>query len=253
MASARDLVRQITTFAGIAYGIAVNVAFAARVSDVPSAAGEQPLEAAPYAFAIWGLVFAGEAAYAVYQALPSQRERALHRSVGRWAAINGVAQGLWVSAIVLQRFVVAWSLILVMLGALVAIEVAIGARRHGLGTRDRWLVRGPFAVNLGWVSVALVLSTASVLEGVAGWSGEPVGAVGLGVLAVLALAAIALLMLALRDNAFFGAVALWALVAIAVGSDARAIVFSAVAGAIVVGVGLFALLAWRRHPRATPT
>ena len=242
--------RQIATIAGIAYGIGVNAVFASRVSHVPSAAGEQPLDAAPFAFAIWGLVFAGEAAYAVYQALPSQRERTIHRSVGRWAAINGAAQGLWVSAIVAERFVLAWSLIVVMLGALVAIEVAVGARRHGLAARDRLLVRAPFAINLGWVSVALVLSTASLLEGVLGWSGGPIGAVGWGVVLVVAIAGLALLMLTLRDNLFFGVVALWALVAIAIGSDASPIVVAAVAGAITVAIGTLAVLT-RRRPRAT--
>ncbi|MDQ3037389.1 MAG: hypothetical protein M3Y87_33650 [Myxococcota bacterium] len=251
MIRANDLVRQIATLAGIAFGIAVNITFAARIADGASPAGEQPLDAAAYAFGIWGLIFVGEGAYAIYQALPSQRERTLHRSVGRWAAINGVAQGLWVSAVILERFFVAWLLIVVMLCSLIAIELATGARRHGLRPRDRWLVRAPFAINLGWVSVALALSTASLLEGVVGWSGAPLGAVGWSVIVVLALAALALLMLALRGNAFFGGAAVWALIAIAIGSDAQPIVITAVVAAIVVGIGVGAALARRHDPDET--
>jgi hypothetical protein len=241
-----DTARQVVTCLGIAFGIALNVVFAGRVSGV-SAAGELPLDAAPYAFSIWGLIFVGQAAYAVYQALPSQHDRTLHRSVGRWAAVNGVAQGLWVLAILQQQFVLSWMLILVMLGALGAIEVAVGARRHGLERPDRWLVRAPFAINLGWVSVALFLATASLLEGVVRYQGQPVGPVVWGVAAVAALSGLAMAMLLLRENAFFGAVSVWALVAIAIGSRGAApIVAAAVVGAAAVALTTALVLARRR-------
>ena len=41
-----------------------------------------PVTPAGYAFSIWGLIFAACLALAVYQALPAQREREVHRRTG---------------------------------------------------------------------------------------------------------------------------------------------------------------------------
>src|ERR1035437_9347747 len=47
-----------------------------------SASSQTPVIPAGYAFSIWGLIFALFVAYAIYQALPKNRENELLRQVG---------------------------------------------------------------------------------------------------------------------------------------------------------------------------
>jgi benzodiazapine receptor len=44
-----------------------------------------------YVFAIWGLIYIGLLAYAVYQAIPSQKENPRLQATGWWVVLGGVA------------------------------------------------------------------------------------------------------------------------------------------------------------------
>src|SRR5258706_4135095 len=51
---------------------------------------DTPLLAAGWTFAIWAPIYAGFLAYAVYQLLPGQRRREIHRRTGWWMAASAV-------------------------------------------------------------------------------------------------------------------------------------------------------------------
>jgi len=250
MVQAKDTLRQVVTAISVPLGIALNFIPMNGVT-VRDSVGDNPdiaLNAAGYAFAIWGLIFGWQIAYAVYQALPSQRESPVLRRVGWWAALNAVAIGLWAVAVVNDQRVLSWGLILVMLAALVVIEARIGARPGAVRGADYWLVRVPYRINLGWVSVATILSTGTFLRDVVGWNGGLLGEETWAVLGVVAAAALGLAMLTLRRNFAYAAVIVWALVAVAVGSaDVRPVWRSAAAMAVLVTLGVVFAAASRRH------
>ena len=50
---------------------------------------------AGYVFSIWGLIYIGLIAYAIFQALPSQRENPRLRKTGYLAAASGLANIAW--------------------------------------------------------------------------------------------------------------------------------------------------------------
>jgi benzodiazapine receptor len=51
---------------------------------------------AGYAFSIWGLIYIGLVAFAILQALPSQRQNPRLRAVGWWVVLSGVANYAWI-------------------------------------------------------------------------------------------------------------------------------------------------------------
>src|SRR5512137_1573723 len=51
---------------------------------------------AGYVFSIWGLIYLGLIAMAIYQALPSQRANPRLRSTGWWISLGGLANIAWI-------------------------------------------------------------------------------------------------------------------------------------------------------------
>ena len=51
---------------------------------------------AGYVFAIWGVIYLGLIAYAIYQALPSQRENPRLQATGWWVVLGGIANSAWI-------------------------------------------------------------------------------------------------------------------------------------------------------------
>jgi hypothetical protein len=239
----------MATILAIPFGILMNIVpiGGKSVASAASAGGPLALEVAPYAFGIWFLIFLWQLAYMIYQALPSQRENPVLRRVGWWAVANSVAQGLWALAVVNGRYTLAWVLILVMLVSLIAVVAQVGGRERVLSTADRWLVAVPYSINLGWISVATLLSTYSLLFNIIGVGG-PFAQVALGVVAVVVAAALGFLMLFRQDNVAYAAVIVWALVGAAVGSaGVPAIARTAAALAVLLAVAILAVLVNRRR------
>src|SRR5512135_2556906 len=51
---------------------------------------------AGYVFSIWGLIYIGLIAFAVFQALPAQRQNPRLRAAGWWIALGGLANSAWI-------------------------------------------------------------------------------------------------------------------------------------------------------------
>lgn len=255
-----DILRQAANAVAIPLGVAMNLVVPAIIGvdgiDVDEGTPKTALSAAGYAFGIWGIIFLGQLVYAVYQALPAQRENPILRRVGWFTAINGLANavigGLW-AVNSTQGTVVGWLMILVLLASLIAVEAgfATGEPRGG----DFWRVRVPFSVNLGWISVATLISTAQVLQNIVGWDGTPVAPQLWAALLVVIAATLGVTMVTLRDNYAYGAVILWGLIGVAAEqANAPLVGASANVTAGLVALALVATAIVRRTRRdATPT
>ncbi|GAA2564371.1 hypothetical protein [Pseudonocardia hydrocarbonoxydans] len=189
-----------------------------------------PLLAAGWTFAIWGLIYAGFLAYAVYQLLPSQRGRVIHRSTGWWLAASAVLNPAWILAFGARLVPVAELLIIALL---VCLAVVFGrlSRDPAATVAERVVFRGPVALYTGWVSLATVLGTAAT--GV--WAGLPgEGALPAIAAVVVLLAAAAILMwVVLSGTAVVGyaAAVVWALSGIVLNDPPAAV---AGAGLLVI-------------------
>lgn len=111
---------------------------------------------ATYTFAVWGPIYLGLTAYAIYQALPGQQSRTIHRRVGWWAIAAAMFNGVWVLFFIFDLITISMVLILGLLVSVIAIFVVLRDMRGQFTMADRWAVQIPFSGYFAWVTVATV-------------------------------------------------------------------------------------------------
>ena len=148
-------------------------------------------------FAIWGAIYSGSVLYAIYQALPTQTSRNLHRAVGGWAALNYWLTALWnftagqagsESTAEFQPIFVLLT-VPILLGMLYSLTRTFIYFRRGhanLNPTDRWLAQVPLTIFFAWLNVATIANTTAALDAV-GITGEPNGGLIAAALLLVAL------------------------------------------------------------------
>jgi len=108
---------------------------------------------AGYAFAIWGLIYALLAIYVVYQCL--QKQDILTTRINRFFIFNALFNASWLFA---WHYDVIWLSVIIMLGLLITlIKIADILRQSALTPKERLMVRLPFSIYFGWITVATML------------------------------------------------------------------------------------------------
>ena len=210
-----DRARQWLNLAFLPFCVGFMVGYSPGGEDVGSVARahEPLLAAAGWAFAIWGVIFAGHIAYAGYQLLPSQAARSLHRRIGWWILANSLGAALWVFTFTHRAFGLAWAIIL----GLVVVLAVIDSKMSGdaLRGRDYLLVRLPFALNFGWVSVASTLATAQYLGASLDYAPSLAMTVVASELVIAAATVVAVMFIVVRRNHAYALAVAWGLAGIA--------------------------------------
>jgi benzodiazapine receptor len=203
---------------------------------------------AGYVFSIWGLIYLALGAYAVYQALPAQRENPRLRRIGYLFVLSCLANVAWLFLWHYERFV--WTVI-AMLGlllSLIAIYLRLGIGRTQVPPAERWLIRVPFSIYLGWVTVATVANITSLLDYL-NWSGWGIQPAVWAVIMLIVGAAIASAVGLTRGDVAYMLVIVWAFVGIAVKHVATPLVTTAAwATTGIVTVMLVVSVLIRRRP-----
>ena len=169
---------------------------------------------AGYVFSIWGLIYIGLIAYAVFQALPAQRENPRLRSTGWWVSLGGLANIVWIFLWHYQQFPLTLVAMLTLLASLIVIYLRLGTGRTSVSTAETWAVRVPFSIYLGWITVATVANITDVLDYV-NWNGFGIAPETWMVIVLAAVLAIAGLVIFTRRDMAYTLVLLWALAGIA--------------------------------------
>jgi hypothetical protein len=170
---------------------------------------------AGYVFAIWGIIYIGLIAYAVYQALPAQRENPRLQATGWWVALGGLANSIWIFVWHYEQFIGTLGAMLILLATLILVYLRLGTGRTSVSSAEKWAVRVPFSIYLGWISVATIANVSDVLDYI-GWNRFERSA---GLWMIIILAVVVLLASAmnfLRRDVAYAAVILWALAGIGV-------------------------------------
>jgi hypothetical protein len=99
-----DVARQAAVMSGAIFQIAVAIFTGPVVGNVSA---ENPTLVVPanYAFVIWTPIFVLAFIYAVYQALPSNRENPLLRRIGWFSALAYFSSGIWEIVFPAREFV----------------------------------------------------------------------------------------------------------------------------------------------------
>jgi len=178
---------------------------------------------AGYVFAIWGIIYIGMIAYAVYQALPKQKENPRLQATGWWVVLGGLANSMWIFLWHYELFVGTLGAMLILLATLIAVYLRLGIGRTKASTGETWAVRVPFSIYLGWITVATVANVTDVLSYLK-WNGFGISEATWMVIILGAVLVIAGLMNFLRRDVAYAVVILWALAGIAARFPAEGIV-----------------------------
>lgn len=188
-----------------------------------------------WAFAIWGPLFVLSIIFAVWQALPRQRDNPLLDRIGWPAAIALAAQGVWSTYTQIDNLTfVSVAIIFVSLAALLYVARTLAAA-PSLTPAERLCAAPAFTALSAWLTAASVVNVAAMLKlyGVGGSAPTPGIAAGMVVIATLIAAMAAF---RLRGAPLYGLVFAYALYAISVAHapDNTMIGYACLAGIIAV-------------------
>lgn len=212
-----------------------------------SRSGDQTLRAAGYAFSIWSVIYAGLIAFAVWQALPRNRDARVMDLLGWPATVAIAGTGAWIWASALDA---RWATVAIILAsAVVLIAGLLLAQRRGEGgTFTDWILAWwPLGLLAGWLTIAAALNILTVLTAEAYIRPTTaLPAAGLGIVAVT-LATIG--MLQVSRLVAYGVPVVWGLVGVWVAEKGDQPVVAVGALAAAIAIGLFA--AWLARSSAT--
>jgi len=168
---------------------------------------------APFAFSIWGLIYASFLVYSVVQLREVHRANPVYDRLSALLILANVLAAGWVA--VFRLYWIDVSVGIIGLSLLVGIGMFVTAHRarttHGLST---WITV-PFSLYLGWISVATIANVASLFVS-AGFYGGPYGPAPFAVAMLVGASILAtILAVAFRDY-LVPAVMAWASYAILV-------------------------------------
>lgn len=192
-----------------------------------------------WAFAIWGPLFLGSALFAVWQALPGQRDNALLDRIAWPAAIALAAQGVWATYTQFANLTVISAIIILtsLAGLLVCLRTL--AQQPRLTSGERWFAALVLSALAAWLTAASIVNISATLvyNGIGGGFAYPLAAAIMvaigGVIAALAV-------VRSRGNPWYALVFCWALLAIYFrgGQEAQSIAIACIFSGVLVLLGM---------------
>jgi hypothetical protein len=119
---------------------------------------------AGYVFSIWGLIYLGLLGYTIYQLLPGQQYNKRLERIAPWYIISSLANIAWILLWHYEVFPLTVAVMLILLVTLIVIYLTLNVGPSEVSPGERWLVRVPFSIYLGWISVATIANITAVLE-----------------------------------------------------------------------------------------
>jgi hypothetical protein len=202
---------------------------------------------AGYVFSIWGLIYLALLVYAVYQALPAQKENPKLVSIGYLFVWSNVANIAWIFLWQYLVFPLTIFVMLALLACLIAIYLRLGVGGAKAAGADKWLVQIPFSIYLGWITVATIANATALLDYL-NWDGWGISPEAWTVIMLTVAVIVSGLMAFTRRSIAYGLVLMWAFAGIAVKHSATPLVSnSAWAAVALVALFLIAGDLWDRR------
>jgi len=251
----KDTLRQISVALSIAVMILVNV-LANTIPINGQNTGEISdrfliyFVPAGYVFSIWGVIYIGLIALAVFQALPSQRENPRMRSTGWWIVFGSLANITWIFLWHYEQF--PWTLIamLVLLTTLIVTYLRLGTGKTAVTKVETWTVRVPISIYMGWITVATVANVTQLLYFL-NWDGFGIAPEAWMWIVLATVFVITALMNFSRRDIAYTVVILWALAGISIKhADVPAVAIPTwiTFGLVTLTLLMAYLLPWKKTP-----
>ncbi len=203
---------------------------------------------AAYVFSIWGVIYLALLGFTAYQALPAQRENPRLRRLGWLFVLSCAGNVAWIFLWHYEQFPLTLVAMLVLLLSLIAAYLRLDVGRADVSRTEEFLVDVPFAIYLGWVTVATIANVTSVLD-FWGWEGGPIAPELWAVVMLAAALVIGAAVAYTRRDVAYLLVFVWAFAGIAVKHSATDLVAN---GAWVATVVAAILALWALVTRLRP-
>jgi hypothetical protein len=168
---------------------------------------------AGYVFSIWGLIYLGLIAFTIYQALPAQRDNPLLKKIYPAYWIGSLANITWLFLWHYNIFSLTLVAMLAILASLLYIYMQISRGGADLNLNQKWLVKLPFSIYLGWISVATIANVTQVLFFFE-WGGWGISAAVWAVIMLVIATILGLLMMWRENDIAYVLVLVWAFIGI---------------------------------------
>lgn len=192
---------------------------------------------AGYAFSIWGLIYLLLLSFVIYtgRSLFNAKKNGADvfvEKIGWWFVISCIANCGWI---------VVWlygfsgiSVIILVIALISLIKILLEGLKYNNSTSKKWFINIPFQIYAGWMSVALIVATASWLHKI-GWNGWGISESVWTIILISIASVIHLLMTWQKNAPWFAFVGSWAFIAIAQSNEANSpvYVFAMIAAAIL--------------------
>ena len=254
-----DKARQFAVLATAFVQVIINTLIGSGIYDFGLASTQEISDSLPtyftpagYTFLVWNVIFIGVIAYAIYQFLPNQTERSVHRAIGNWVIAANIGNGLWPlvwgSGGVQGTpdfepifHVLSGVIIIGILFSLAVIFMRLRELQPQLSTQDEWLVQAPYSAFFAWLNIATVANITSILVALdvqPGEAGAYWSALMIAVATVLA-AGLIRYSRGMIGTIAFSSVIVWAFIGVAAGNgDKSSLVAIAAVIAIVVVIAV---------------
>ena len=241
-----DNLRPWIVLGAVAVCVVINAVAAVLGAQAGQDRAKTLLDPAPYAFGVWGAIFAANIMFAIYQATPSQRADPILDRVAVPFVAGQAFGALFALATLIDSNPLGQISTVLYFAAAVATYGVLGIGRRNAG----WVRRGaawlPASMSAAWLLAASLVVLAGFLQNDLGVSppfaeGEDWAVAAIGTATIVAVA----LVVWARDFAF-AAVIVWALIGI---SQEQA--NGAVDAAVVASIAVIGLVAVGMVPKAT--
>lgn len=185
---------------------------------------------AGYAFAIWSLIYLGLIAFSIYQALPKNSERFIKlRSLYIQSCVANCA---WIYLWHYEQILGSLVVIFLLLATLVFINLNL-LKDSSNSAAELWLVRVPFNIYFGWVTVATILNFTIALVSL-GVTAPSVTTTILACLLLVVATAFGVVMRIVFSNSGYPLAVAWALTAIAVKQSGQTAIVTVAAFCVII-------------------
>ena len=187
---------------------------------------------AGYVFSIWGLIYLGLLAYTIFQALPKQADNLILKKIAPYYWFSSLANIIWL--ILWHYEVFSWTILFMVL--LLLALLIINRNLEDSRGLIKWLVKLPFSIYLGWVSVATIANASQWLYYFE-WSGWGIEPATWAVIMLAVASLLGILMSWLKNDTPYSLVLIWAFVGITASQAGNSLVVNAAwIGAAVIGL-----------------
>jgi benzodiazapine receptor len=202
---------------------------------------------AGYVFAIWGIIYIGWIAFAIYQFRADQKESPRLRKLGYLFALSGIFNAAWLFCWHYNIFGLSVLVMLTLLGLLIASYLKLNVGHTSVTTAEKWSVDVPFSVYLGWISVATVANVTDYLYFI-NWTGFGLAPQVWAVILLVIASVLALAMTITRRDSGYVFVLVWSFAGIAQKQADTALVANSawVATVFVLGLAIYSIIQRRR-------